>query len=813
MADDLEYDRGGGKAGADEDLVSRADGGSSGGDTPLDEGADTILKASVSGHPASQTETDGKKEVIRSGGRVSANTGVQKAAKDEDDLKPGDAIPGEEGVRVKVDLDLLKEVPYLDPLYNETYLYLIPRDPESMFAVWEVSDETRASLVEKFGADFFKKNRLILRIYRVTGIEFSGFNAHSVFEVDDWLNDKNEYWIKVKPDNDYVAEIGYRADGTDFFEIVARSNSAFAPKDSVTNQQKYADWADVEVDPNDVILDVGQSEWRINQYNYWKNRTHCAPDEKGYWSLVLHQHLPFVHHPEYDVPLEEQWFMEAVISVYTRLLDLFWRLERDKVDFRVTLSLTPSLLSMMQTPLLQKRAARHIDECIAFATRERDNSKGKPWYNTIEQTLHRFWVAKTVFDAYEGDLTRGYRDFQDMGKIEVITCAATHMILPLFKHISAAANAQLDTGVKQYERVFGRPPRGMWLPENAFTPGVDKFLADSGIKWALLSAVGIDQGDTKSFFGTDAPVVSPAGVTFFGIDEETRSSVWSREGGYPGHPNYKEWYRDLGYEAEWDYLPEYFRTANVRRNTGIKYYRITKKGGSLGDKDYYNPMWAEGTVHEQAGQFAYYRGVKANHVLKTTNRKSLVVSAYDAELFGHWWEEGPLWIESVFRKMLFDQTEVRPVTPSEYLGEHKRHQRMMPGASSWGRNDYFQTWVDGRSYQPNCWVYRHMYRLSQQVRKLAVKHKNTENPILIRALNQAVRELFLAISSDWGFLVETGQAVRYSELRITVHTARTRQLLRQIENDRIDLTYLCTLETADCIFAFDDMDFRRMADD
>ncbi len=106
-----------------------------------------------------------------------------------------------------------------------------------------------------------------------------------------------------------------------------------------------------------------------------------------------------------------------------------------------------------------------------------------------------------------------------------------------------------------------------------------------------------------------------------------------------------------------------------------------------------------------------------------------------------------------------------------------------------------------------------MYRLSQRMVDLATKHKNTEHAILVRALNQAVRELFLAISSDWGFLIETGQAVRYSELRITVHAARARALMEQIENDRIDLGYLCTLEMADCIFAFDDMDFRVMARD
>jgi 1,4-alpha-glucan branching enzyme len=303
-------------------------------------------------------------------------------------------------------------------------------------------------------------------------------------------------------------------------------------------------------------------------------------------------------------------------------------------------------------------------------------------------------------------------------------------------------------------------------------------------------------------------VITPNGLACFGIDEETRAQVWSREGGYPGHPNYKEWYRDLGYDSEWDYLPPYFKTANVRRNTGLKYYRITAKGADLGQKDYYKPLWAEGTVHEQAGQFVYFRGAKANHVRSHDGIKACTVSAYDAELFGHWWEEGPAWLESVFRKLLYDQTEVRPVTPSEYLAEQRSHQKLMPGASSWGKKNYFQTWVDGRSYQPNCWVYRHYYRLCGRMTDLATRHVACTDPVIVRALNQAGRELMLAISSDWGFLIETGQAARYSELRIVQHLDRAKELLRQVEVGDIRPVYLATLETADCFLAWDDMDFR-----
>ena len=139
----------------------------------------------------------------------------------------------------------------------------------------------------------------------------------------------------------------------------------------------HVSWGSIGVPAHDVEIPVGPDQWRFNQYLYWKRRSHAAPEEKGYWSLVLHQHLPFVRHPEYEVGLEEQWFFEAVVSVYTQLLHVLWNLERDKVDFRLTVSLTPPLLSMMQDPLLKLRAARHIDECIKLATQRAGQRAGQ----------------------------------------------------------------------------------------------------------------------------------------------------------------------------------------------------------------------------------------------------------------------------------------------------------------------------------------------------------------------------------------------------------------------------------------------------
>ena len=706
----------------------------------------------------------------------------------------------------------LAGIPFLTDYYDETYLYLVPASPRQLYVLWEVGQATREELTRRLGSDFLGRNHLILRVYDVTDLTFDGFNAHTVFEIDDFLNDKISYWVGVTPGRNWVAELGYRAEGTTFFEKVARSNTVFSPRDRVQEVERYVAWDSSRVTPNDVEVPVASHEWRYNQYLYWKRRSHAAPEEKGYWALVLHQHLPFIRHPEYDVSLEEQWFFEAVASVYTQLLHMLWKLSRDKIDFRLTVSLTPPLLSMMQDPLLKMRAARHIDECLRLAEKECENAKGKPWHDTARQTYDRFRVAKEVFETYSGDLTRGYRDFQDAGKLEVITCPATHMILPLFRHFPETVRAQVQIACRQYERVFGRPPRGIWLSENAYTPGLDEALAAEGIRWFLLNDRSVVEGDTRSFFGTSEPVLTPSGVAALGVDPETRAKIWSREGGYPGHPNYKEWYRDLGYEADWDYLPAYFRTAHVRRNTGIKYYRITGKNVDLGAKVYYVPAWADEIVHQQAGQFVFERGAQANYMRgRSGGRKPCIVSAYDAELFGHWWEEGPAFLESVFRKMLYDQTEVRLVTPGEFLSEQPDHQRLVPNAGSWGKQDYFQTWVEERAYQPNSWVYRHLYRLCGKMSDLSTRHREEPDPLIRRALNQAARELFLGGASDWGFLISTGQATRYSELQIVRHVDRAKELMRQVESGQVDEGYVALLEDADTIFPLGDMDYRVFA--
>jgi 1,4-alpha-glucan branching enzyme len=682
--------------------------------------------------------------------------------------------------------------------YNQTYLYALPRGPKAVYVFYEIGGGTRDHLRKTFGNNFFDNNYLVMKVRRTD-------NNHT-FEVQDYLDQKNNYWLNLDANTEYEIELGYRSRGTSFFERVAVSNKVRTQPEADNKHESQNEWREIKVEDYSKELQLAPSDWRFNYYEYWKRGKAHQPEEQGYWSLVLHMHLPFVRHLEYDVALEEQWLFEAITTCYAPMLNMFWNLERDKVDFRMTVSISPPLISMLEDVDLQNRYRRFLKESIELAQRELDAHRGKTYQHTLEVIVARLHTASKVFESYGGNILKGFRDFQDLGKLEIIAVAGTHPILPFYLHYPEIVRGHIQLACRQYERVFGRWPRGMWLPENAFTPGLDHFLAKEGIKWTLVNATGMARGNTRAWYDTARPVITHNNLAVFGIDEETRAQVWSREAGYPGDPRYKEWYRDVGYDMQWEFLPDYWKTGNVRRNTGLKYYRITSKTSSLHEKQPYNPEWASQAVAEQAGQFVCHRGAQAYHQREKYKIKPHTLSAYDAELFGHWWEEGPSWIEMVFRKMAYDQKNVRAVTPSEFLVEQPKHQLLTPGASTWGKKATFETWLDGKEFRPNVWVYRHLFRTCEDLVRLATGRKEAQG-LERRALNQAARELMLAQSSDWTFLVSMEQSARYSEVRLIKHIDRARALLRMIEEDKIDQKYLTTLEASDTLL-YRDMDYR-----
>ncbi|MBM3253067.1 MAG: DUF1957 domain-containing protein [Candidatus Omnitrophica bacterium] len=521
---------------------------------------------------------------------------------------------------------------------------------------------------------------------------------------------------------------------------------------------------------------------------------------KGYLCLVLHSHLPYVRHPEHEDFLEEDWLYEAITETYIPLIKVFNKLTEDKVDFRITMSLSPTLISMLQDELLQSRYIRHIEKLIELADKEVYRTTFLSEFHTLALMYHkRFIDARRIFvDVYKKDLINAFRNLQDAGRLEIITCGATHGYLPLMEVTRPSARAQVFVAAEHYKRVFGRSPKGIWLPECGYNPSDDEILREARIRYFFTDAHGILHGSPRPKYGVYAPIYCKSGVAAFGRDLESSKQVWSAEEGYPGDYYYREFYRDIGFDLEYEYVKPYIHKDGIRINTGIKYYRIT---GDTDCKEPYIPTRAQEKAAEHAGNFMFNREKQAEFLFDFMHKRPIIVAPYDAELFGHWWYEGPQWLDFLIRKIAYDQKAIRLITASEYLEQYPKNQVITPSMSSWGWKGYNEVWLEGS----NDWIYRHLHKASEKMTELVNLYPDS-NGLIRRALNQALRELLLAQSSDWAFIMKTKTVVGYAVRRTKDHMLRFTRLYDGIKSNSIDEAFLSDIEYKDNIFP--DIDYR-----
>ncbi|MGD0129416.1 MAG: 1,4-alpha-glucan branching protein domain-containing protein [Terriglobia bacterium] len=516
---------------------------------------------------------------------------------------------------------------------------------------------------------------------------------------------------------------------------------------------------------------------------------------KGYLAIVFHAHLPFVRHPEHQDSLEENWFYEALTEVYLPLLLVLESLVEDGVDFRLTFSFTPTLLSMLLDPLLQSRYLRRLERLIELAEKEIERTAQAPEFQRLARLYHqRFLDLRNAFaDRYGSNLVEAFRRFQALGKIELLGSAATHAYLPLLSVNPSAVRAQVQTGIAYGEQVLGRRPEGFWLPECGYSPEVGQTLSDEGIRFTILETHGLTRAEPRPKWGVYAPIYSPSGLAAFGRDPESSRQVWSSAEGYPGDYDYREFYRDIAYDLEMDYLRPYIHPDGIRLDTGIKYYRVT---GKTNHKEPYDPVRAENKARIHADNFIFNRQKQVEYLASVMDRTPLIVAPYDAELFGHWWYEGPAWVNHVVRKIASGPGTLRLITLSEYLGEYPINQTAAPAISSWGYEGFNDVWLN----RSNDWIYPHLHRAARLMEKLSDGHRRP-GLLAARALAQAKRELFLAQASDWAFMINSGAMTEYATRRTERHLSRFFRLGEQIQNNTIDESVLRDWEAQDNIFS------------
>ena len=514
---------------------------------------------------------------------------------------------------------------------------------------------------------------------------------------------------------------------------------------------------------------------------------------QGYLSLVLHAHLPFVRHPEHEKFLEENWLFEAIVETYVPLLQTMEGWQRDGMDTRLTLTMTPTLCAMLRDPLLQERCVRHLNELIELTDKEIHRTHWDRAAHELALLYHRRFAAiREAYEAYGRNLVAAFGKFQEMGRLEIITSAATHALLPLLANHPPSLRAQILVARDHYRSCFGRDPRGIWLPECAYVDGVETVLQEANIRWFITDTHGLLHATPRPRYGVFAPIFTPNGIAAFGRDLDSAKQVWSKHEGYPGDPRYRDFYRDIGFDLDLDYVKPHLPAADQRGFTGIKYYRIT---GDTPEKQIYDRRAALQAAADHAQHFLEARVGQVRHLAGILDRPPLVLSPYDAELFGHWWYEGPEFLDYFVRKAHYDQKVLVLITPGQYLQLHPTNQVARPAASSWGEEGYWRVWLN----ETNEWIQPHLHVAQERMTQLARRFAHP-TALQQRALRQAARELLLAQASDWPFILRTGTSPDYARKRVKDHLLRFIALHDQLTGVGVDEPWLGEVEGRDNLF-------------
>jgi 1,4-alpha-glucan branching enzyme len=525
--------------------------------------------------------------------------------------------------------------------------------------------------------------------------------------------------------------------------------------------------------------------------------TSSAGKTTGFLTFTLHAHLPYVvNHGTWPHGME--WLHEAAAETYLPLLRMLKRLEADGIGLHCNLNISPVLLEQLAHPVFKAEFPNYLerkinaareDEAFFFSISEPHLAETARYWNSF------FSEALSDFQTLEGDMISAFRYFNDKGLIEIITCGATHGYMPLLG-TDESVRAQVRTAVNTHKRHMGKAPRGIWAPECGYRPsgfwnypvtsvdgevpgferiGVEQAFSESELEFFFVDTHLVEQAAPKNSpydlpgrtvrgsgsddsralyqpYFVDGPYNKRYAATVFPRDPRTGIQVWSADYGYPGDSNYLDFHKK-------------------RWPGGHRYWRVTGPGVDMNDKQPYSPHEAAARVKSHASHFVHlvWEALQAS---LDGEVPPILCSPFDAELFGHWWFEGPLWLEAVARTLHEYPCGIDLISCAEYLDRYPRAGSISMNEGSWGAEGTNQVWLNPET----SWTYEHLYAAELFTREVCTSGRWRDGGLGERIVKQLCRELLLLESSDWQFLITTGAARDYAELRFNTHKDQFNEL-------------------------------------
>tara|TARA_A100001035_G_scaffold9321_1_gene6606 strand:- start:1330 stop:2916 length:1587 start_codon:yes stop_codon:yes gene_type:complete len=516
------------------------------------------------------------------------------------------------------------------------------------------------------------------------------------------------------------------------------------------------------------------------------NGTYPNKNNLGRLAIVLHAHLPYVRKNEKN-SLEEDWLFQAILECYIPLLQVIENSKKkNPINTKLTISLSPTLLSLLQNKKIQETFPLWIKTRIDFLNELPQNEK-----NASEFLMRNLNEKYLYWQNCSGNLIEKFKSLNESGNLDILTCAATHGYLPILRENPETVKGQINTAIRSHYSIFGIKPLGIWLPECAYYENLDQILFNSGIRYAVLDGHGILNATPRPRYGVYAPICSKKGVAFFGRDSESTLPVWSAKDGFPGNKVYREFHKDLGWELPISKLQK--KGIPSVRPLGLKYYKITDNEIPLGKKEFYKENEAIKKVEEHSEYYLLARSKQLENLSLSASFDPLLVAPFDAELFGHWWFEGPIFIKNIIENST--KYSIRLTNLREVLIQKPNLQICDPSPSSWGQGGYHNYWLNDK----NAWIVPEITKAGLVFVELS--SKSLSDDFSLRLLKQAARELLLSESSDWSFILRAGTTIELAKERIDRHLSRFWKLVEMIkDSSNTDMKFLEDIEEEDKIF-------------
>lgn len=511
-------------------------------------------------------------------------------------------------------------------------------------------------------------------------------------------------------------------------------------------------------------------------------------------NLILHAHLPYVRHLEYPKFLEEDWLFESLCETYIPLLRMLEKLADEGVCYRLSICFSPTLCTMLTDGPLQERFLGYLSSRIELGEKEveRCRKEDNGCLEMAQRYLDNYLSCQDCYEANGRNILNGFIRLQERGIIELIATAATHCYLPLYKDYESAVKAQIEIGIKSHISFFHSAPKGFWLPECGYYPGLEKILGEYGVRWCQIPAHSIITARNKILSAGYQPVrLYDSAIAGFPRDWSITNLVWSDTTGYPCDPDYREFYRDIGYDLDMDYIRPYIHEPDVRVFTGYKYLAIT---GSDECKRLYDPAAAAKKVALHADNFLYHLRRKTLSLCAETSTDPVLNLCFDAELFGHRWYEGIDFLRLVLTGGVREE-RIEFTTPSHILSSCSALERAELNECSWGRGGYSDSWLDSQ----NSWIYRHIHQAIERMEELAERFP-AQKSLRCRFLNQAAREVLLAMASDWPYILHDKTSVIYAEKRLRNHLGSFNVVYANMCKNSVHTEWLVRAEKRNAIF-------------